>query len=364
MAPQSNQTRYYLGFNLVPGIGPARLGRLIEYCGSLEAAWHADDFALAAAGIDGRSSAALIAARGRLDLDAELTKLTRAGITALGLEDPAYPALLRQIPGAPPLIYVRDALIPADERAVAIVGTRNPSTYGREVAIRLAGELAAAGITIVSGLALGIDALAHRAALDAGGRTLAVLGSGVDRPYPLQNRRLADRIRTAGALISDFPLGTAPVAANFPPRNRIISGLALATVVVEAGERSGALITVEFALEQGRDVLAVPGSILAAQNVGTNRLIRNGAQPVLGVQDILAALNIDQVVAQQSARNELPVEPAEALVLEQINAEPRHSDEIGRAIGLSAAETSAALVTLELKGFIRQSTPFYYVRRG
>lgn len=354
-------TRYYLGFNLVPGIGPARLARLIERCGSAEAAWRADAFEMAAAGLDARSSAALSAAQGRLDLDAELERAARAGATLLTIEDPAYPQLLRAAPAAPPLLYVRGALTPADDWALAVVGTRSPTSYGREATLRIVRDLAAAGVTIVSGLAIGVDGVAHQAALEAGGRTLAVLGSGIDLPYPQRHRRLAEQIAAHGALISDYPLGTLPVAANFPPRNRIISGLSLGTLVVEAGERSGSLITVDFALDQGRDVFAVPGQIFSRQSAGVHRLIRDGAQLVTDATEILAALNLDAASAQREARVELPVEPAEARLLELLGYEPRYIDELARAAAMPAGDAAATLAMLELKGLARQAGPMQYV---
>ncbi|RRR77468.1 MAG: DNA-protecting protein DprA [Candidatus Viridilinea halotolerans] len=353
--------RYYLGFNLVPGIGPARLARLQGYCGSLADAWHADAFELAAAGLEAKASAALVAARARLDLDAELERVAAAGVTLLCLDDPGYPRLLREIPGAPPLLYVRGALTAADDWAVAVVGTRAPTTYGRDATLRFSGELARAGVTVVSGLALGIDTVAHEAAIDAEGRTLAVLGCGVDQPYPERNRRLAARIIEQGALISDYPLGTMPIPANFPPRNRIISGLSRGCLVVEAGERSGALITVGFALEQGRDVFALPGPIFSRQSVGCNRLIRDGAGLVTNAQDLLADLELTTASVQREARTEIPGDPAEAALLQLLSYEPTAIDELGRAAGLSAPATAAALALLELRGLARQAAPMLYV---
>ena len=356
-----DNTRYYLGFNLVPGMGPARVARLIAHCGSPEAAWQADAFALAAAGIEARAAAALQATRERIDLDAELQRAARAGVTLLTIESQAYPRHLREIPGAPPLIYVRGSLLAADDWAVAVVGTRAPSPYGREATYRLAGDLARAGATIVSGLALGIDSIAHKAALEAGGRTLAVLGSGVDKPYPLQNRKLAERIVEQGALLSDYPIGTMPLPTNFPPRNRLISGLSRGTLVVEAGERSGALITVEFALEQGREVLAVPGSIFARQSAGVHRLLRDGAALVTCAEDVLAILEMTTASVQREARAELPADPVEAALLAHLSYEPQHIDALGRAAGLHAHTVAAALAVLELKGLVRQPAPLQYV---
>lgn len=352
---------YYLGFNLVPGIGPLRIARLIERCGSVAAAWHASAEDLAAAGVDARGSEALLRLRPRLDLDAEMARLREAGVHALCIEDPAYPALLAQIPAPPPLIYLRGNLTATDDWAIAVVGTRSPTSYGREATRRLVGELVGSGVTIVSGLAIGIDTVAHSAALEAGGRTLAVLACGVDVPYPERNRPLAERILEQGALISDYPLGTRPLPTNFPPRNRIISGLARGTLVVEAGAGSGALITVGFALEQGRDVFAVPGSIFSRASVGTHNLLREGATPATCGNDVLEALDFGNIVAQQEARQDIPVDPTEAAVLAALSAEPCHIDVLGRATGLGAAATGAALVMLELKGLARQVAPMEYV---
>ncbi len=356
------QTRYYLGFNLTPGIGPARLARLVEHFGSVRAAWEAPEEQLLFCGLDARSCDSLLATRRQVDLDAELERAERLGVLVVSIEDPGYPALLREIPGAPPLIYVRGSLLPADDWGLAVVGTRTPTSYGREAARRIAGDLAGGGITIVSGLALGIDTVAHTAALEAGGRSIAVLGSGVDTIYPERNRALAEQIGEAGALVSEYPLGTLPAPANFPPRNRLISGLTPGTLVVEAGERSGALITVAFALEQGREVFAVPGSIYSRASQGTNRLIRDGATLVTGAQDILAALSWTSAAAQQEAQQALPDDPTEAALLGLLGYEPQHADDLGRASGLPAPAVSAALAMLELKGLARQVGPMQYVR--
>lgn len=354
-------TRYYLGFNLTPGIGPARLSRLIEVFGSAQAAWEASSGRLLQAGFEGKSIEALLATRARLDLDAELAKAERLQVRVVCIEDETYPALLRQIPQSPPLLYIRGALTEADDWALAVVGTRGPSDYGREVTRRLVADLASAGVTIVSGLALGIDAKAHQAALEANGRTVAVLACGVDVPYPETNRSLADRIVFNGALISEFPLGTIPVPNNFPARNRLISGLSRGTLVVEAGKKSGALITVDFALEQGRDVYAIPGPIYSLKSSGTNQLIRDGATLVMNADDILVDLNWTTATAQQEARQSLPNDPVEAALLPLIGYEPRHIDELGREVRLDAPSVSVALAMLELKGFVRQAGPMRYV---
>jgi DNA processing protein len=353
--------KFYLGFNIVPGIGPARLARLLEQQGSVAAAWQARPADLARCGLDAKLIAAFVAARARLDLDAELERVAALGLTLVTREDAEYPARLAQIPGPPPLLYLRGDLIPADAWAVAVVGTRRPSPYGREATRRLAGDLARAGVTIVSGLALGIDTFAHRAALDAGGRTLAVLGCGLDTVYPFRNTQLAGEIAGAGALVSEFCLGTLPAAQLFPVRNRLISGLARGVVVVEAGEQSGALITVDYALEQGRDVFAVPGSIFAPTSRGPHRLIREGAGLIASADEVLEALQMRRLDARYEARAELPADPTEAALLAQLSAEPRHIDEICRAAALSLPTVSATLAMLELKGSVRQVAPMQFV---
>lgn len=351
----------YVAFNLTPGIGPNRLRGLVEYCGSALAAWNASADDWRAAGLDRRSIDALHKAHSRLDLAAEWRAIEATGARVVILDDPDYPVLLRQIEAPPALLYIRGSLVDADRWAVAVVGTRNATPYGREVAYKLAGELASAGISVVSGLALGIDAIAHRAALERGGRTLAVLGSGLATIYPPQHRALAEHITEQGALISEYAPTSAPLGGNFPARNRLISGLSLGTLVVEAGERSGALITVQFALEQGRDVFAVPGSILSRASDGPNQLIVEGATPVRTVDSILAHLNLSQAVAQQEIAVIVPDTPAEAVLLSLLGSDPAHIDVLGRSSGLGAAEVAATLGLMELKGMVRQVGSMHYV---
>ncbi len=268
---------------------------------------------------------------------------------------------LRQIDQPPPVLYTIGELTPQDEWAVAIVGTRKATHYGQQAAEETAAFLAQNGVTVVSGLARGIDSIAHRAALDAGGRTIAVLGSGVDRIYPAENRNLAQTMSSRGAVISDYPLGTPPEAGNFPPRNRIIAGLSIAVVVVEAGERSGASITANYALEQGREVFAVPGNIYSPQSKGTNRLIRNGAHPLLAPEDLLEVLNLTMVTEHQKARIVLPANAVEAAIFEALGHEPIHVDQIGQQAKLPIEQVSAALTMMELKGMVRQVGGMRYV---
>ena len=352
---------YYLGFNLVNGVGPARLDRLIAFFGSLEEAWKAQVSDLMLAGLDGRTANALVEIRHKRDLEAEYQRASAAGIRLISRDDSAYPPLLRSLVNGPPLLYVRGTLTENDRWALAVVGTRQASNYGRDVTRKLVSELASAGVTIVSGLALGIDTVAHNTALAAGGRTLAILGCGVDQIYPLSNQRLGEAITGQGALISEYPLGTQPLAANFPARNRIISGLSLGVLVVEAGTRSGALITVNFALEQGRDVFAVPGSIFSPKSEGTHRLLRDGATIVTRAEDILEALNLQDAVEQQAVAAAVPETPEEVALLRLVEAEPRHIDAISRDSTLDHTVVSATLAMLELKGLVKQVGGMQYV---
>jgi DNA processing protein len=259
------------------------------------------------------------------------------------------------------VLYLKGALLPEDDWAVAVVGTRHVTAYGRQVAEEIASFLAVNGVTVVSGLARGVDSIAHSTALHSGGRTIAVLGSGVDRIYPPEHRKLVDEIAVQGALVSDYPPGTEPAGVNFPPRNRIISGLSLAVVVVEAGDKSGALITASFAAEQGRDVLAVPGNIHAPQSKGANRLIQQGAHPILDPQDILEVLNLTMVAEHRAARVSLPSDPVEARLISLLGAEPLHVDELGLKADLPIASVTAALAMMELKGMVRQVGGMQYV---
>ncbi len=361
-----DRRRYWLGFSLVVGIGPTRLKRLLEAFGEIERAWHAPPQALRAAGLSEKLIGSLVEIRERIDLEAELERVEQAGFQVVTWESAQYPRRLSEIASPPPMLYVWGDLRAEDRLAVAIVGTRRPTPYGMAVAREVAAAMAVHGVTVVSGLARGIDRAAHEAALEAGGRTLAVLGSGLDEVYPPEHRGLAQRIAAQGAVVSDYPLGTRPEAGNFPPRNRIISGLSLAVVVVEAGASSGALITAHFAAEQGRDVLAVPGNITSRASRGCNRLIRDGAMPLTSVDDLLEVLNLDVVARQESAAEQLPEEPDERKVYQALAGEPVHVDELGARCGMPIARVTAALAMLELKGRVRQvgGMQFMRVREG
>ena len=357
-----SDVKYWVGFNIVPGIGPARLNKLLEHFGDAETAWKAPPLELARAGLDRKSLEKLLGLRTKLDLDAEMGRIEDAGARVLTLQDDGYPRWLRQVDLPPAVLYVRGAYLPADEWAIAVVGTRRAKSYGREVTRYLVGGLARSGITIVSGLARGIDSEAHLTALKAGGRTIAVLGCGLDVVYPPENAALTQDIVASGALISEYPLGTKPDRRNFPPRNRIISGLTLGTLVTQAGEGSGALITAYFALEQGREVFAVPGSVLDRACSGTNRLIQQGeAKLVTKVEDILEELNLTMVSEQAEIRAAVPQNQTEGLLLQHLCEEPVHVDELQRASGLPIGQVSGTLALMELKGLVRQTGGMSYV---
>jgi len=356
-----SDTKYWVGFTLIPGVGRARFSRLEQRFGDMERAWQASAAELKAAGLDERTVQAIVARRPKISLDAEMERLERYKVKVLTWKDSVYPPRLKEIYDLPPVLYVRGDFTAQDEWSLAVVGTRRPTYYGREVTEQIASDLARNGITIVSGLARGIDATAHRAALDAEGRSIAVFGCGLDVVYPSDHVKLAREIMERGALVSEFPLGTRPKAENFPRRNRIMSGLSLGVLVVEAGEGSGALITAGLALEQNREVFAVPGSVLSPQSRGTNRLIQEGAKLVLGCFDILEELNLTMAAQQLEMKEVLPATDTESLILSYLSSEPTHIDEVGRKCGLPMSTVSSTLVMMELKGAVKQVGGMNYI---
>jgi DNA processing protein len=354
--------RYWIGFNRVYGVGPAKVRALIDHFGDLETAWRADQSDLKEAGLDRRSIENLLATRAKIDLDQEIERVEQAGARIVIWDDADYPPSLKNLPDAPPVLYIKGQLTTADrEWTVAIVGTRRATAYGRQVTEMLATDLVHNGITIVSGLARGIDAYAHEAALKAGGRSLGVLACGIDQVYPPEHAKLAARLVEHGALLTEAPYGSPPEGGNFPARNRIISGLSLGTIVVEAGETSGALITSDRALEQGREVFAVPGQIFAKSSLGTHRLLKEGATLVTSAQDVLEALNLKMVVAHTEARAVIPEDPTEAKLFVLLSNDPTHIDYLVRESGLPVAQVSSTLALMELKGMIRQIAGMQYV---
>jgi DNA processing protein len=358
----SPELRYLVGLSLLPGVGPARFRRILDHYGDPERAYSAPVAELERLGVDARSLPLLAEKRRALSLDREMGRLERLGVTLLPTDDPAYPRRLKEIFNAPPILYVRGDLLPADEQSLGVVGSRSPTAYGRELAARIVPELVHSGLTIVSGLARGIDSIAHHAALDAGGRTLAVLGCGIDVVYPAENRSLYNRIPRAGAVLTEYPLGTKPDAFNFPARNRIISGLSLGAVIVEAQVTSGALITADYALEQNREVFAFPGRATDRGSAGCNKLIREGrAKLVTSTEDILDELDLTVAVQQLEIKAAIPANDDEARLLSLLSHEPIHIDDLSRQSQLAAPTVASTLMMLELKGNVRQVGTMSYV---
>jgi DNA processing protein len=357
-----SNAKYWVGFSRAAGIGAVRLRALLDHFGDVASAWRADPAALAACGIGSHAVEGLLAARRALDLDQEVERLAQRGFSVLTWQDQQYPAPLLEIASPPIVLYAWGNLERADRHATAIVGTRRPTAYGQAVARDLATALAVHGVTVISGLARGIDSLAHRAALDAGGRTIAVLGSGLDEIYPPEHRNLAEEVAGQGAVLTEYPLGTRPEAGNFPVRNRIVAGLARALVVVEAGEASGALITAEFAADQGREVFSVPGNIYSRASRGANRLLVQGATPLVSPEDVLAALAIPAQPGPEADETLSLGADLEGQLAGLLSEDPVHADDLVARTRRAPSEVMAALAMLELQGRAVQVGGMHYVR--
>lgn len=355
------------------GLGSTSFALLVARFGSIAAAWEAPADDIGKAGLDAKFVRAFERARREFDADRELTALREAGVRALTWLDADYPSLLREIPQSPPVLFVQGRIGPQFEQAIAVVGTRRVTPYGRRAAEAFCATLAGLGVAIISGLARGIDAIAHETALVHGAPTTAVLAGGLDRIYPRENERLAARIREQGCLVSEYPLGIPARPDYFPRRNRILSGLARATLVVEAGTGSGALHTANWAFEQGRDVFAVPGSIFSEQSAGTNQLIReHTAKLVATPEQLCEELNLlragGQLPMPPGLEPSVPAGPEpeagtpEARILELLQAQPMHVDELVRSTNLDIAEVIGAVQLLAIEGRVQESSPNVYER--
>lgn len=355
---------YAHGFNLIEGIGPKRLGLILAGFPDAQAAWQASLSELMSVGVEEKYAVRIVGSRGAVNLEAEEEKLQKAKVRVLLKQSEAYPPLLKETVGAPEVLYCKGSFNP-ETFCLAIVGSRKVSPYGKRAAETLAGELARADITIVSGLAYGVDYMAQNEAVKAGRPTVAVLGNGLDEAsiYPAAHRRTANQIAENGCLLSEYPLGVRPQKYHFPARNRIISGISRGTLVVEAGEKSGSLITAEFALEQNREVFAVPGSIFSPNSAGTNNLIRNGAIVVTRAEDILQTFNLNFSPPRQTPTKS-DLSPAESAVLEHLDSEePRHIDEIAKLSGIGAAELGSVLMVLEIKNAVQNIGGMKYIKK-
>jgi DNA processing protein len=358
------QAKYFVAFNQFhEHIGPQRIKKLLNFFGTMENAWKASPPELQNSGLEENIVTELAAGRINIDPASELEKVLSQKIDVLTILDENYPRLLKEIYDPPPILYVRGSFVPEDEKALAIVGTRMPTPYGQQAASHLAGQISQAGLTIVSGLARGIDTLAHLAALQNNRRTIAVVGSGIDEVsiYPPSNRKLAQQISENGAVISEYPLTVPALKHHFPARNRIISGLSLGTLVIEAKEKSGTLLTANHSLEQNREVFALPGPIYSQTSFGTNNLIKMGAKLVMGAQDILDELNLKNLTEQIQIREIVPDNEEEARVLQLLGDEPTHIDKIVNDTKMDTAVVNATLSLMEMKGKIKNLGGMNYV---
>ena len=345
-----------MALNLLPDIGPVRIRNLLSRFGSAQAVLAATQADLSQVDKVGFKAANnIIRWRDLIDLDGELRRIDQFGANIVTTDDSEYPALLRQIYDPPPVLYVRGTLRPEDAYAIAMVGTRQSTLYGRQTAERLARQLAASGVTVVSGGARGIDSASHEGALQSGGRTIAVLGTGLDIVYPAENVKLYQRIAEQGAVITQFPFGRKGDKQSFPIRNRIVAGMTQGTVVVEANRASGALITANFAAEYGRTVYAVPGRVDSPRSAGCHDLIKDGAQLCESAEDVLAEFAHLQAIDPEEFELSLPtLSHPEQQIFNVLTLEEMQQDEIIRRSELPAAQVSVALLQLEMKKLIQQ----------
>jgi len=347
--------KYLNALNKINGTGPQKMKMLLSFFGSFEKAWQASTEELMQSGIGEKLAEKIDRERKDINPDEEWAKLEKANIRMITWDSDEYPRLLREINNPPYILYIRGDFDLNSMPMISIVGSRKFTAYGSQVASTFARDLAQAGICVVSGMALGIDAIAHEGALSANGKTVAVLGDGLDDEsiHPRNNFNLSRDIIENGALVSDFPVGTPPLEYNFPARNRIIAGLSLGTLVVEAGEKSGTLITASLALDFNREVFAVPGSVFSPQSFGTNDLIRKGAKVVTSVKDILEELNLEkgEISTKIIPKNFETLE--EETIMKLLSTEPVHIDKIAKMSKLSVPQVSSQLSMMEIKGWIK-----------
>ena len=355
----TDEERYFIAFSVFPGIGPVRFGLLLSYFGSAAAAWHASEQELTSIHLSSALVTSFCSFRKRFSIDAYLKQLALCHVIPLTRDHPRYPKLLQEIPDAPFVLYVKGkSETPIDmEKTIAIVGTRRATSYGKDVTKTLVSDFVANGCTIVSGMAYGIDAVAHETAIACGGKTITVLGCGVDICAPAQNRPIYDAVTTGGygAAVSEMPLGLRPNKGLFPARNRIISGLSRAVIVVEGDEHSGGLITASNAAMQGRDVFAVPGAITSPMSKGPAKLLRDGAQIATSAGDVLSSLGLANPQRSDNNKNTRVVagDKKEEQILALLNKESLHIDAIIEKAGLTASAVTATITVLEMEGLVK-----------
>ncbi len=357
------EAKYYAACSAIPALHSTRFFRLLSLCSSVEHVWNTSISELCEAGCERETAEMIVAKRKAIDPDRFLSAILSQGVNMVTCEDADYPLLLRQIPSRPYILFYRGTLVPLSMQCIGIVGTRKVTSYGAQVSQQLSRDLSRSGFCIVSGLCRGIDGLAHTACLEVDGKTIAVLGTGVDETsvYPRMHRGLAQRcIEQGGCVISEYPPGTAVQAYHFPARNRIISGLSRGIIVVEAPQKSGALITARHALDQNRDVFAVPGSIYNPMSVGPNGLIRQGAIPITQAADVCEYYEIPQEVGQQ--RIIMCENDTERMLLRMISHEPHTIDELCRMCNLDTKIAASTLIIMEMKRMVRNIGAMRYVK--
>ncbi len=358
----SEEKKYWVAFSNIERIGPQKFKLLYEHFPKLKTAWQASYSELKNAGLTNKDIVAILEKRTAINPDEEWKNLVKNNIGVITVKDSQYPKLLKEIHSPPALLYINGDLPNDLGFTLAVVGTRKTTPYGRQITPDIVDGLTQAGLTIISGLALGIDTLAHQAALSAGGRTIAVLGCGLDIIYPYSNESVAQEIiKNKGCIISEYPIGTKPLKQHFPARNRIISGLSKGVLVIEGNEDSGSLITAKCALEQNREILAVPGNISSTTSHGPNNLIKMGAYVVTSANDVLEALDLE--LAEQFIANKkiIPGTKEEEALLKFLSSEPLHIDEIIKKSKLSSSIVNSTLTIMEMKGIVRHMGGMHYI---
>jgi len=349
-----NEKKYYFGFSLIPGVGAKTMEKVIHYFGNAEQAWRANISDIEKLGLNKKIKKSIIENRKKIDLEEKWSILSNNGVSLIIYPEDSYPTILKEIYDSPMLLFYKGDLNWNDCIFFGVVGTRKLTSYGRRAIEEIISQLTLQGITIVSGMARGGDSVAHKVAIDSGGKTVAVLGSGFDHLYPPENKKLAQEIIENGALLSEFPPHIEPRRQHFPMRNRIISGLSLGVLVVEASEKSGTLITANCALEQNREVFALPGSIFSPYSKGPAKLIKMGAKLVSSVEDILEELNIQSRLKSKKARQIIPSSPEEEKILGVLNLDDYVMiDQLVRVTGLSSSQILSTITMMEMKGLIR-----------
>ncbi|MBU1164948.1 DNA-processing protein DprA [Patescibacteria group bacterium] len=350
----TNELKYWIAFSQIPQVGAKRFKLLILYFENLNEAWEASSFQYIKSGLDKKTVEQIINSKQNIDPDFEMDLIQKHNVQVVTIKDKDYPKQLAQIYNPPALFYYKGNLKILDQPCLSVVGTRKITSYGKRVTAEIVAELTKSDLTIVSGLAFGVDALAHQTTIDNDGKTAAVLGSGLDSIYPINNTRLAYQIiEKGGCLISEYPIGMGALKHHFPVRNRIISGLSLGTLVTEAGFSSGALITTKFALDQNRQIFAVPGSIYNDSATGPNKLIKFGATPVLCADDILEALNIEKRHQHQKVKKIIPDSPQEKMIIDILSSEPITIDKIVKLTAMDIQKVNSTLTMMEMKGMVK-----------